>query len=89
MYYTQRVSRGEYAGGGALPGTGLWRGVAGGAETPGAAPLAEFDYGDVLLLAAERVSEWEWQVTSTNGPVKMLPFTSLGELPYTTYVNLG
>jgi hypothetical protein len=40
------------------------------------------------LLAAERVSEWEWQVTSANGPVKMLPFTSLGDLPYTTYVKI-
>ncbi len=39
------------------------------------------------LLAAQRVSERQWQVSSTNGPVTMLPFTVLGELPYTTYVK--
>jgi DUF1680 family protein len=41
------------------------------------------------LLAAKRISERQWQVTSSNGPVTMLPFTSIGELPYTTYVKLG
>lgn len=41
------------------------------------------------LLAAERVSERQWQVMSSEGPVKMLPFTSLGDLPYTTYVKAG
>jgi hypothetical protein len=41
------------------------------------------------LLAAQRLSEREWQVTAPNGPVKLLPFTSLGDLPYTTYVRLG
>src|ERR1700758_2298897 len=38
------------------------------------------------LLAAKRVSERQWQASSANGSVTMLPFTSLGELPYTTYV---
>ncbi len=40
------------------------------------------------LLAAQRVSERQWQVNSTNGPVTMLPFTSLGDRPYSTYVNV-
>jgi hypothetical protein len=41
------------------------------------------------LLAAKRVSERQWQVSSANGPVTMLPFTSVGSLPYTTYVKVG
>ncbi len=41
------------------------------------------------LLSARRVSERQWQVDSANGPLTMLPFTSLGERPYTTYVKLG
>jgi hypothetical protein len=41
------------------------------------------------LLAAQRVSERQWQVSSANGTVTMVPFTSLGERPYTTYVKLA
>jgi hypothetical protein len=41
------------------------------------------------LLAAQRVSERQWQVNSTNGPVTMLPFTSVGDLPYTAYIKMG
>jgi len=41
------------------------------------------------LLAAQRVSERQWQVNSTNRAVTMLPFTSLGDRPYTTYVKAG
>jgi uncharacterized protein len=41
------------------------------------------------LLAAKRVSERQWQVSSANGPVTILPFTSMGSLPYTMYVKLG
>jgi hypothetical protein len=41
------------------------------------------------LLAAKRVSERQWQVTSANGPVTMLPFTWLGSRPYTTYMKLS
>jgi hypothetical protein len=40
------------------------------------------------LLAARRIGERQWQVASTGGPVTLLPFTSLGSLPYTTYVKL-
>jgi hypothetical protein len=41
------------------------------------------------LLAATRVSERGWQVTSANGPVTMLPFTWLGSRPYTTYLKVS
>ena len=41
------------------------------------------------LLAPLRLSQREWQAASANGPVKLLPFTSLGDLPYTTYVRLS
>lgn len=40
------------------------------------------------LLTARRVSERRWESSSANGPVTMLPFTSLDDLPYTTYVKL-
>ncbi|HEY2003277.1 MAG TPA: beta-L-arabinofuranosidase domain-containing protein [Acidobacteriaceae bacterium] len=40
------------------------------------------------LLAAPRIAERQWQVSSANGPITMLPFTSLGGLPYTTYLKL-
>jgi DUF1680 family protein len=40
------------------------------------------------LLAAKRVSERQWQVSSEGGPITMLPFTSLGSLPYTTYLKV-
>jgi uncharacterized protein len=39
------------------------------------------------LLAARRVSEREWQATSSSGPVTLLPFSWLGSRPYTTYVT--
>jgi uncharacterized protein len=41
------------------------------------------------LLTAKRVSERQWQVSSADGLVTLLPFTSLGERPYTTYVELS
>jgi hypothetical protein len=40
------------------------------------------------LLAAQRVSERQWQVNTIHGPITMLPFASLGDLPYTTYVKI-
>jgi hypothetical protein len=40
------------------------------------------------LLAATRVSERQWESASANGSVTLLPFTSLGSRPYTTYVKL-
>jgi hypothetical protein len=41
------------------------------------------------LLATRRVSEREWQATTANGAVTMLPFTWLGSRPYTTYVKVS
>jgi hypothetical protein len=41
------------------------------------------------LLAARRVSERQWRVAAAGGPVDLLPFTSLGSRPYTTYVKVG
>ena len=40
------------------------------------------------LLSARRVSERQWESTAASGPVKWLPYTALGEQPYTTYVKL-
>jgi uncharacterized protein len=48
-------------------------------------PAPKFTRGS--LLSAQRVSERQWQAASINGTVKLLPFTSLGDLPYTTYVK--
>jgi uncharacterized protein len=39
------------------------------------------------LLKAKRISERQWQVDAVAGPVTLTPFTSLGDLPYTTYVR--
>lgn len=41
------------------------------------------------LLSACRISERQWQVTCAAGPLTLLPFTALGERPYTTYLNVG
>ena len=41
------------------------------------------------LLAARRISEWQWQASSPGGPLTLVPFTSLGERPYTSYMNLS
>jgi hypothetical protein len=51
-----------------------------------ASPLPKLTRGE--LLAAKRVGERQWQASSENGPVTMLPFTSLGSLPYTTYLKV-
>jgi uncharacterized protein len=41
------------------------------------------------LLKAKRVSERQWQASSAGGKVKLIPFTSLGDLPYTTYLQVS
>lgn len=41
------------------------------------------------LLSAARVSERQWQANSGSGPVRMIPFTSLGDLPYATYLQVS
>jgi len=40
------------------------------------------------LLTARRASGRQWELNSANGPLTMMPFTSLGDRPYTTYVKL-
>ena len=40
------------------------------------------------LLAAQRVGERQWQVQTAAGAVTLLPFTSIGDLPYTTYLKV-
>jgi hypothetical protein len=50
------------------------------------APAPNFTRGQ--LLAASRISERQWQASSADGPVTLLPFISLGSRPYTTYVKL-
>jgi uncharacterized protein len=41
------------------------------------------------LLAATRMSERQWQASSAGGPVNLLPFTSVGDQPYTTYLQVS
>ena len=40
------------------------------------------------LLAARRVAERQWEVGTTSERITMLPFTSLGDQPYSTYLNV-
>jgi hypothetical protein len=40
------------------------------------------------LLTAKRIGEREWQAQSPAGPVTLLPFTGLGDRPYTTYLQV-
>lgn len=41
------------------------------------------------LLAARRLSKWEWQVQSPKEPVTMLPFVQMGSRPYSTYLKVS
>jgi hypothetical protein len=41
------------------------------------------------LLAATKSGPQNWQVETANGPLKMLPFTEIGEEPYSTYLRIG
>lgn len=41
------------------------------------------------LLGARRVSQRQWEVKSAGGALALVPFASLGERPYTTYLNVG
>jgi len=51
------------------------------------APVPKLTRGQ--LLAARRVNERQWEANSVNESVTMMPFTSLGDRPYTTYLNLA
>jgi hypothetical protein len=41
------------------------------------------------LLAAARISRDRWRVQTAAGTMEMLPFTSIGEQQYSTYLNVG
>jgi hypothetical protein len=41
------------------------------------------------LLSARRLSERQWEAESARGPVTLLPFTSLGDLPYSAYMRVS
>ena len=41
------------------------------------------------LLEIQQVDRGEWRLQSVNGPVKMVPFTSVGEQPYLTYIQIA
>jgi len=40
------------------------------------------------LLAAKKRGAQEWRIESASGPVKLLPFTAIGDEPYTTYLKI-
>ncbi len=40
------------------------------------------------LLGVRRVSERQWEAPAADGSVTMLPFTSMGSRPYTTYLKV-
>jgi len=40
------------------------------------------------LLAAKKIGAESWQVETVGGPMKMLPFTGIGEEKYSTYVRV-
>ena len=41
------------------------------------------------LLAAKETGAGSWQVETTNGTLKMLPFAAIGEEPYSTYLRIA
>jgi DUF1680 family protein len=41
------------------------------------------------LLAATKTGAQSWQVETASGTLKMLPFTSIGEEPFSTYVRIA
>jgi len=40
------------------------------------------------LLAAKRMDRRSWQVSDAGAPLKLLPFTDIGEEPYSTYLHV-
>jgi DUF1680 family protein len=40
-------------------------------------------------LSAQRTAQDKWTITAGTTTVQLLPFTSIGDTPYTTYLNLG
>jgi len=58
-----------------------------GCETGRGEPGAKDNAGQ--LLPAWQVSERQWRINMTTGPLTLVPFTSLGERPSTTYLNVS
>jgi hypothetical protein len=40
------------------------------------------------LLAAKRIDQRSWQVNTPGAPIKMLPFTDIGDERYSTYLRV-
>lgn len=40
------------------------------------------------MLAVNRTDAQNWQVETADGPMKMLPFTAIGDEPYSTYLRV-
>lgn len=40
-------------------------------------------------LAARKTTDAEWAIETESGPVKLMPFTELGDAPYATYMDLS
>ena len=41
------------------------------------------------VLEIQRAGSGEWTLQSANGPLKMVPFTSVGDEPYLTYIQMA
>ena len=59
-------------------------------------PLVLFPMGETMpevtraqLMAATKRGKEHWEVKTAAGPLKMMPFTAIGDEPYSTYVNVG
>jgi DUF1680 family protein len=59
-------------------------------------PLVLFAAGDAQLsvtrdqlMAAKKTGAKSWQVEAADGAIKMLPWTEIGEEPYTTYLQVA
>jgi hypothetical protein len=40
------------------------------------------------LLAAKRMGQRSWEIRTTTAPIKLLPFTDIGEEEYSTYLRV-
>jgi hypothetical protein len=40
------------------------------------------------LLAAKRIDQRSWQVNTPGAPIKMVPFTDIGDERYSTYLRV-
>jgi hypothetical protein len=40
------------------------------------------------MLAVNKTDAQNWQVETADGPMRMLPFTAIGDEPYSTYLRV-